>query len=77
MGNEVMLGPAPNAHIILPGLPAPILIYRSKVGLGVRVPDARFRIDDRPYVDRAALPLPGVVTGDAFTFAVEPVAARL
>lgn len=77
MGNEVMLGPAPNSHIILPGLPAPILIYRSKDGLGVRVPDARFRIDDRPYVDRAALPLPGVVSGDAFTFAVEPVAARL
>ena len=77
MGNEVMLGPAPNAHIILPGLPAPVLIYRSKDGLGVRVPDARFRIDDRPFVDRTALPLPAVVTGDAFTFAVEPVAARL
>jgi hypothetical protein len=77
MGNEVMLGAAPNAHIILPGLSAPILIYRSKEGLGVRVPDARFRIDDRPFVDRAALPLPAVVTGDAFTFAVEPVAARL
>jgi hypothetical protein len=77
MGNEVMLGPAPNAHIHLPGLEAPILIYRSKDGLGVRVPDARFRVDDRPYVDRAPLTLPAVVSGDAFTFAVEAVAARL
>jgi hypothetical protein len=77
MGNEVMLGPAPNSHIILHGLLAPILIYRSKDGLGVRVPDARFRIDDRPYLDRAALPFPAVVIGDAFTFAVEPVASRL
>jgi hypothetical protein len=41
------------------------------------VPDARFRIDDRPYVDRAALMLPAVVSGDAFTFAVEAVPARL
>jgi FHA domain-containing protein len=77
MGNEVMLGPAPNAHIILPGLPAPVLIYRSKEGLGVRVPDARFRIDERPCVDRAALPLPSVVSSDSFTFAVEAVPARL
>jgi hypothetical protein len=77
MGNEITLGPAPNAHIVLPSLPAPVLIYRSKEGLGVRVPNARFRIDDRPCHDRAALPLPSVVSGDAFTFAVEAVPARL
>jgi hypothetical protein len=77
MGNEVMLGPGPNAHIILPWLPEPVLIYRSKDGLGVRVPGGPFRIDDRPCADRAALPLPSVVTSDGFTFAVEPVASRL
>ncbi|MFO0822587.1 MAG: FHA domain-containing protein [Gemmataceae bacterium] len=76
MANEVMLGPGPNSHIVLPGLPAPVLIYRSKDGLGVRVPGS-FRIDDRPYTDRAALPLPSVVSADAFTFAVEPVTGRL
>ena len=58
-------------------VPRPVLIYRSKDGLGVRVPDAAFRVDDRPCSDRAALPLPAVVTADTFTFAVEPVGPRL
>lgn len=77
MGNELMLGAGPNAHIVLPWLPIPVLIYRSKEGLGVRVPGSGFRIDDRPCTDRAILPLPAVVTADGFTFAIEPVAARL
>jgi hypothetical protein len=77
MGNELMLGRGPEAHIELPGLEAPVLIYRSKDGLGVRVPEMKFSIDDRPCSDRAVLPLPGVVSCDAFTFAIEPVSGRL
>jgi hypothetical protein len=77
MGNELMLGPAPDAHIELPALAAPVLIYRSKDGLSVRVPDMKFTIDDRPCIDRALLTLPGVVSCDLFTFAIEPVSGRL
>lgn len=77
MGNELMLGPGPEAHIELPGLESPVLIYRSKDGLTVRVPDRRFTIDDRACEERAALPLPAVVSCDLFTFAVEPVSGRL
>ena len=77
MGNELILGPTAEAHIPIRGVSAPVLIYRSKEGLGVRVPDGRFRIDDRVCHDRAALPLPSVVSADAFTFAVEPVSGRL
>ena len=77
MGNELILGPGPDVHIELPNLEAPVLIYRSKDGLCVRVPEMRFTIDDRPCTDRAILPLPGVVSCDAFTFAVEPVSGRL
>jgi hypothetical protein len=76
MGNELMLGPGPEAHVEVPGLEEPVLIYRSKDGLGVRVP-GKFTIDDRLCADRAALPLPAVVSCDAFTFAVEPVSGRL
>jgi hypothetical protein len=77
MSNELILGPGPSAHIIIPGIPFAVLIYRSKEGLGVRVPNSPFRIDDRPHNDRASLPLPSVVTAETFTFAVEPVATRL
>ncbi|MBP3960531.1 hypothetical protein J8F10_35350 [Gemmata sp. G18] len=76
MGNELILGPEPDAHVPLK-VPAPVLIYRSRDGLSVRVPDCRFTIDDRPHTDRAVLPLPCVVSCDAFTFAVEPVSGRL
>jgi hypothetical protein len=77
MANEVMIGPGPGAHVVVPDLPAPVVLYRSRDGLGVRVPGGTFRIDDRPCNDRAALPLPSVVTSDAVTFAVEPVTGRL
>lgn len=76
MGNELMLGPGPEAHVEVPGPDEPVLIYRSKDGLGVRVP-GKFTIDDRLCADRAALPLPAVVSCDALTFAVEPVSGRL
>jgi hypothetical protein len=77
MGNELMLGPGSQAHVALPEVMKPVLIYRSKDGLGVRVPGGPFRVDDRPYTDRAPLPLPAVVTADVFTFAVEPVGPRM
>jgi hypothetical protein len=62
---------------VVPWLEAPVLLYRSKEGLAVRVPGGAFRVDDRPHTDRAALPLPAVVTAEALTFAVEAVASRL
>lgn len=77
MGNELILGAGPEAHVVLPGVAKPVLIYRSKDGLGVRVAGASFRVDDRPCTDRAPLPLPAAVTADAFSFAVEPVGPRL
>ncbi|HEY1190195.1 MAG TPA: FHA domain-containing protein [Gemmata sp.] len=76
MGNELILGPEPDSHIPLE-VEAPVLIYRSREGLSVRVPDTRFTLDDRPCEDRALLTLPGVVSCDQFTFAVEPVSGRL
>jgi hypothetical protein len=77
MGNELMLGPGPQAHVVMPDVSQPVLIYRSKDGLGVRVAGAGFRVDDRPFTDRAPLPLPAAVTADAFCFAIEPVGPRL
>jgi hypothetical protein len=77
MGNEVMLGPGPETHVLLQDVAAPILIYRSKDGIGVRVPSGPFRVDDRLCMERATLSLPAVVTAEGFTFAIEPVTTRL
>jgi hypothetical protein len=60
----------------LPDVPGNVVLYRGKDGLGVRCAGA-FKVDNQPCRDRAELPLPSVVTADAFTFAVEPVGPRL
>ena len=73
MANELILGPGPDAHVVIPDAPGRVLLYRSRDGLGVRVPDGRFRVNDRPHDDRAPLPLPAGVETDTLTFSVEPV----
>ena len=77
MAETLILGVGSQVHVQLPGdLKGNVVLYRNKDGLGVRCPGA-FRVDGRPCVDRSDLPLPSVVTSDAFTFAVEPVGPRL
>ena len=77
MANELILGPGPDAHVVIPGATGRVLLYRSRDGLGVRVPDGRFRVNDRPAADRAPLPLPAGVETETLTFSVEPVGPRL
>jgi hypothetical protein len=57
-------------------VPANVVLYRSRTGLGVRFPGS-FKVDNQPCQDRCDLPLPSVVTADTFTFALEPVGPRL
>lgn len=77
MANELILGPGPDAHVVVPGAPGRVLLYRSREGLGVRVPDGPFKVNDRPCADRAPLPVPAGVETDTLTFSVEPVGPRL
>ncbi len=77
MAEALILGPGMQVHVPLPPeVPGNVVLYRGKGGLGVRAPGT-FRVDNRPCQDRSDLPLPSVVTSDAFTFAVEPVGPRL
>ena len=76
MADNLILGPGDQVHVCLPWLAANVIIYRSKDGLGVRIPGS-FRVDNSPCRDRANLTLPAVVSSDSFTFAIEPVGVRL
>jgi hypothetical protein len=76
MANEVILGPPP-AHVAVPDLPGRVILYRSKDGLGVRYADGKFRVNDQPCLDRAALPLPASFECESLTFSVEAVGPRL
>ncbi|MBN9519620.1 FHA domain-containing protein [bacterium] len=77
MANEVILGPADCSHVKVPGVTERVLLYRSKEGLGVRVPGGKVLVNDRPHAERAPLPLPATVEADGMTFAVEPVGPRV
>jgi hypothetical protein len=77
MANEVILGPAGASHVVVPGVTERVLLYRSKDGLGVRVPGGKVLVNDRPHAERAPLPLPASVEVDGVTFALEPVGPRV
>jgi hypothetical protein len=76
MAENLILGPAAPVHVVMPDAAMNIVIYRGKDGLGIRIAGA-FKIDNQPHQNRAPLPIPACVTGDSFSFAVEPVGVRM
>jgi hypothetical protein len=77
MSNDIILGPGPEAHVVVRSLHAAVILYRSKDGLGVRHAGKKFAVNDEQYLDRAPLPLPGSFDSDFVSFSVEPVGPRL
>jgi hypothetical protein len=70
MADTLVLGPGPHAHVTMPDLEKPIILFRQKDGLGIRHA-GNFRINGQPCSERAALE-PGVtVAGDDFALALE------
>jgi hypothetical protein len=76
MAENLILGPIPPVHVLIPDATANIVIYRSKDGLSLRTVGA-FTIDRRKHEDRATLQLPAHVASDSFSFALEPVGQKL
>ena len=71
MAETLLLGPGPAAHVVVPELERPVVLYRHKDGLGVRYPGA-FRVNGAAAQDREALPPHAAVSGPELSFAVEP-----
>jgi hypothetical protein len=76
MADTLVLGPGPQAHVVLPDLAQPVILFRHKDGLGVRCTGS-FLIDGQPCKDRGVLGPTARVNGEDFTFAVEPVGRGL
>jgi hypothetical protein len=76
MADTLVLGPGPQAHVVIPELSQPVVLFRNKEGLGVRHP-GKMQVDGQPCKNRGVLNAAARVTGDEFTFAVEPVGIRL
>ncbi len=75
MAENLILGPGPQSHVLLPESAGHLVFYRSQDGIGLRCPGA-FRIDSRLHQDRATLPVPCHVASDHFSFALEAYGPR-
>lgn len=76
MADTLVLGPTAQAHVVVPELAQPVVLFRQKDGLGVRCAGA-FSIDGQPCRDRGVLGESSRVSGEDFAFAVEPVGTRM
>jgi hypothetical protein len=76
MAENLILGPGNQSHVVLPWAASNIILYRSKDGIGVKYAGS-FTVDNSPCRERANLTLPVVVSSEQFSFALEPVGARL
>jgi hypothetical protein len=72
MADTLVMGPGSQAHVTVPDLARPVVLFRYKDGLGVRHA-GNFQVDGQPCKDRGNLGLSGRVEGEDFALAVEPV----
>jgi hypothetical protein len=71
MAETLVIGPGPQAHILVPDLKQPIVLFRQRDALGVRHP-GEFAVNGQPSTGRAVLPPVANVSGPDIVFAVEP-----
>jgi hypothetical protein len=72
MADTLILGPGPQAHVVMPDLEQAVVLYRHKDGLGVRYA-GNLTVDGQRCRERGILRPTSAVSGDDFAFAVEPV----
>lgn len=72
MADMLILGSGENSHITMPDLDKPIFLLRQKDSLAMRYA-GEFHVEGNRCRDKEVLPRQGTVSGETFTFAVEPV----
>ena len=76
MAETLVLGSGPQAHVVIPELRQPVILFRQKEGLGVRHVGSLW-VDGHRCGERGALGMSGSVRGDDFSFAIEPAGSSL
>ncbi len=75
MADTLILGSGPHAHINVPDLKDPIVLYRIKDGLGARHAGS-IQVNGEKHQDRATLGSTANVVCDDVSFALEPAGVR-
>ncbi len=76
MADTLVLGPGSPAHVTIPDLKEPLILFRNKDGLGVRG-NGPLVIDGQPSTGRCVLNARATVIAGDCTFSVEPAGPRL
>lgn len=76
MADTLVLGPDSQAHVTMPDVRQPVILYRHKDGLGVRHA-GNMHVDGQRCTERALLRPTSTVTGEDFAFTIEPVGTEL
>jgi tetratricopeptide (TPR) repeat protein len=71
MADTLVLGPDEQSHVRMTDLKHPLVLFRTKEGLGVRFPGP-FLVDGERVKDRAVLNPTAHVSGEDFSLALEP-----
>jgi len=72
MAETLLLGSGSQVHVAMPDLRRPLVLFRQKEGLGVRYPGS-LTIDGGRFQERGLLRPGSTVTGEDFSFALEPL----
>jgi hypothetical protein len=76
MADTLVLGPGAQVHVPIPDLQQPVILFRTREGLGVRYP-GKLAVDGQSCNQRGTLGPTSSVTGEDFSLAIEPVGLRM
>jgi hypothetical protein len=76
MADNLILGSGEGAHVLVPDLRRPVVLYRKKECLAVRAA-GDMTVDGHKARDKANLGPASTVTGDDFRFTLEPIGAHM
>jgi hypothetical protein len=76
MADNLVLGPGPQAHVVIPDLETPVVLFRHPGGLGLRHKQT-LTVDGREAGQRELLGQQATVAGEDISFTIEPVGVRM
>jgi hypothetical protein len=76
MADTLVLDAGAQAHVTVPELKKPLILYRHKDGLGVRHA-GKLVVNGARVAERALLPSQAIVQGEDIAFAIELVGTRI
>jgi len=70
MADTLLIGPGPQAHVVMPELPQPLVLYRQKTSIAVRWP-GNLLIDGQPHQGKGVLEAGSTLQTEQVTLALE------